>query len=67
MPEMLASYVAGAWYTAPGEGVVVVDATTGDPVARVSSGGLDTRALGDHTPRGWTCAAPATFMSAPPR
>ena len=51
MPEMLASYVAGAWYTSPDEGVVVVDATTGDPVARVSSGGLDTRALVDHARR----------------
>jgi len=51
MPEMLASYVAGAWYTSPGEGVVVADATTGDPVARVSSGGLDTRALVDHARR----------------
>jgi oxepin-CoA hydrolase/3-oxo-5,6-dehydrosuberyl-CoA semialdehyde dehydrogenase len=51
MPEMLASYVAGAWYTAPDEGVVVVDAATGEPVARVSSQGLDTRALVDHARR----------------
>src|ERR1700730_10927500 len=51
MSEMLASYVAGAWYTSPDEGVVVVDATTGDPVARVSSGGLDNRTLIDHARR----------------
>lgn len=48
MAELLASYVAGTWYTAPDDGVVVVDAATGDPVARVSSTGLDTRALVDH-------------------
>jgi len=48
MPEMLASYIAGAWYTAPDEGTVVNDAATGEPVARVSSTGLDTQALVDH-------------------
>jgi len=48
MPEMLASYVAGSWYTAPDEGIVVVDAATGDAVARVSTTGLDTRAMVDH-------------------
>src|SRR6202023_2949324 len=51
MAEMLPSFVAGAWYTSRDEGVVVVDATTADPVARVSSGGLDTRALVDHARR----------------
>src|SRR5438445_3359993 len=51
MPEMLASYVAGTWYTAPDEGIVVVDAATGDPVARVSSTGLDTRAALAHARR----------------
>jgi oxepin-CoA hydrolase/3-oxo-5,6-dehydrosuberyl-CoA semialdehyde dehydrogenase len=48
MPEKLASYVAGTWYTAPDEGTVVVDAATGDPVASVSTTGLDTRAMVDH-------------------
>ena len=48
MPEMLTSYIAGEWYLAPDEGVVVVDAATGDPVARVSSAGLNTRAMVDH-------------------
>ena len=48
MPEQLASYVAGAWYVAPDEGTAVADAATGETVARVSSTGLDTRALVDH-------------------
>ncbi len=51
MTEMLASYVAGTWYTAPDEGAVVVDAATGDAVARVSTTGLDTRAMVDHARR----------------
>ncbi len=51
MPEMLASYVAGAWYTAPDEGTVLADAATGDAVARLSSTGLDTRAMVDHARR----------------
>ena len=51
MPEMLASYVAGAWYTAPDEGTAVADAATGETVARVSSTGLDTRAMVDHARR----------------
>jgi oxepin-CoA hydrolase/3-oxo-5,6-dehydrosuberyl-CoA semialdehyde dehydrogenase len=48
MPELLASYVAGSWYTAPDEGAVVLDAATGDVVARVSATGIDTRAMVDH-------------------
>jgi oxepin-CoA hydrolase / 3-oxo-5,6-dehydrosuberyl-CoA semialdehyde dehydrogenase len=51
VPEMLASYVAGTWYTALDQGVVVLDAATGDEVARVSSTGLDTGALIDHARR----------------
>jgi oxepin-CoA hydrolase/3-oxo-5,6-dehydrosuberyl-CoA semialdehyde dehydrogenase len=48
MPEMLASYVAGAWYTASDEGTAVADASTGETVARVSTAGVDTRAMADH-------------------
>jgi oxepin-CoA hydrolase/3-oxo-5,6-dehydrosuberyl-CoA semialdehyde dehydrogenase len=48
VPEMIASYVAGAWYTAPDAGTVLADAATGDPVARISSTGLDARAAVDH-------------------
>lgn len=51
MVDMLGSYVAGKWYTAPDEGVTVVDAATGDAVARVSSAGLDTGTLVDHARR----------------
>ena len=51
MPEMLASYVTGEWYTAPDGGATVVDAATGDPVARVSTTGLDTRKLVEHARR----------------
>lgn len=51
MAELLASYVAGEWYTAPDEGAVVVDAATGEEVARVSTAGLDTRAMVDHARR----------------
>jgi oxepin-CoA hydrolase / 3-oxo-5,6-dehydrosuberyl-CoA semialdehyde dehydrogenase len=48
MTELLASYVAGSWYTAPDEGVLVLDAATGDAVARVSTTGIGTRAMVDH-------------------
>jgi oxepin-CoA hydrolase/3-oxo-5,6-dehydrosuberyl-CoA semialdehyde dehydrogenase len=48
MPDMLASYTAGRWYTAPDDGVVVVDAATGDPVARVSSTGLGMHTAVEH-------------------
>ena len=51
MPDLLASYVAGSWYTAPDEGAVVLDAATGDAVARVSTTDLDTRAMVDHARR----------------
>jgi oxepin-CoA hydrolase/3-oxo-5,6-dehydrosuberyl-CoA semialdehyde dehydrogenase len=51
MTEMLASYGAGKWYTAHDDGVVVLDAATGEPLARVSSTGLDTRAMVDHARR----------------
>jgi oxepin-CoA hydrolase/3-oxo-5,6-dehydrosuberyl-CoA semialdehyde dehydrogenase len=48
VPETLASYIAGEWYSAPDEGTVVVDAATGDAVARVSTTGLDTRKMVAH-------------------
>ena len=51
MVEMLASYVAGQWYTAPDEGTLVLDASTSEPVARVSATGLDTRAMVNHARR----------------
>jgi oxepin-CoA hydrolase/3-oxo-5,6-dehydrosuberyl-CoA semialdehyde dehydrogenase len=56
MPDMLASYAAGAWYTSSDDGVAVVDATTAEPVARVSSRGLDMRSVVEHAR---TAAGPA--------
>lgn len=38
---MLRSYTGGAWRTGSGEGVPLHDAVTGEPVARVSSAGID--------------------------
>ena len=37
----LRSYVGGAWVTPTDEGRPVLDAVTGDEVARVSSAGID--------------------------
>ncbi|MGI5129745.1 phenylacetic acid degradation bifunctional protein PaaZ [Pseudonocardia sp. CA-107938] len=50
MTTPLRSYAAGRWYTAPDteSGIVVSDAVTGDPVAVVSSSGLDMGAVRDH-------------------
>ena len=48
MPEMLGSYTSGRWHTASDGGVVVADAASGEPVARVSSAGLDMGAALDH-------------------
>ncbi|HEX4579641.1 MAG TPA: aldehyde dehydrogenase family protein, partial [Candidatus Dormibacteraeota bacterium] len=44
----LASYVAGNWFTAADDGTVVADAATGDPVAVVSSSGLDMASAAHH-------------------
>ncbi|WP_020661977.1 phenylacetic acid degradation bifunctional protein PaaZ [Amycolatopsis benzoatilytica] len=38
---LLRSYVSGGWHTAPGEGVPLHDAATGEEVARISSEGVD--------------------------
>lgn len=48
MTHQVRSYVEDDWYTAPDEGQVVVDSSTGAPVARVSSTGLDTRRVVEH-------------------
>ncbi|HYH52235.1 MAG TPA: phenylacetic acid degradation bifunctional protein PaaZ, partial [Acidimicrobiia bacterium] len=42
--RVLQSYVAGEWHTPSGAGVEVHDATTGEPVARVGSDGVDVAA-----------------------
>jgi oxepin-CoA hydrolase / 3-oxo-5,6-dehydrosuberyl-CoA semialdehyde dehydrogenase len=38
---LLRSYVGGAWRTPAGEGRPVLDAVTGEEVARISTGGVD--------------------------
>lgn len=48
MSALLESYVAGSWYAAPDEGEPVLDAVTGDEVARVSARGLDYAAMVRH-------------------
>lgn len=48
MTQTVSSYVADSWYTAPDQGVVVLDAATGDPVAAVSSSGLDFARIVEH-------------------
>jgi oxepin-CoA hydrolase/3-oxo-5,6-dehydrosuberyl-CoA semialdehyde dehydrogenase len=46
--RVLESYVAGQWHTPSGGGVEVHDATTGEAVARVGSGGIDVAAALTH-------------------
>jgi oxepin-CoA hydrolase/3-oxo-5,6-dehydrosuberyl-CoA semialdehyde dehydrogenase len=53
---LLRSYVSGGWHTAPGEGVPLHDAATGEEVARVSSEGVDFAAALDY---GRTVGGPA--------
>jgi oxepin-CoA hydrolase/3-oxo-5,6-dehydrosuberyl-CoA semialdehyde dehydrogenase len=48
---MLSSYVRDAWHTPTGEGTTVLDASTGEPVARVSSTGVDVAAMAEHARR----------------
>jgi oxepin-CoA hydrolase / 3-oxo-5,6-dehydrosuberyl-CoA semialdehyde dehydrogenase len=48
---MISSYVRDAWHTATDEGAVVLDASTGEPVARVSSTGVDMAGMVDHARR----------------
>jgi oxepin-CoA hydrolase / 3-oxo-5,6-dehydrosuberyl-CoA semialdehyde dehydrogenase len=46
--RMLSCYVRDGWHTASDEGVTVVDASTGEPVARVSSAGVDLAGMLEH-------------------
>ena len=48
MSSLLCSYVAGQWFRAGDEGSALLDASTGEPVARISSTGLDLAALTAH-------------------
>ena len=53
---MLESYAAGRWYAASDEGKPLLDAATGEEVARISSAGLD---LGEMTTYARTVGGPA--------
>jgi oxepin-CoA hydrolase/3-oxo-5,6-dehydrosuberyl-CoA semialdehyde dehydrogenase len=48
MTDILKSFIAGSWQAGSGEGVLVADAVTGEPVTRVSSEGLDLGSAVDH-------------------
>lgn len=47
-PRRLESYVCGAWVPGAGDGQVLLDAATGDPVATIDASGLDFAAVLDH-------------------
>ncbi len=48
MSTLLESYSAGHWFRATDEGTPLLDAGTGEEVARVSASGLDLAAMTDH-------------------
>ncbi|MDR2998224.1 MAG: phenylacetic acid degradation bifunctional protein PaaZ [Microbacterium sp.] len=48
MSPLLESYAAGVWFRADDEGAPLLDAATGEEIARISSSGLDTAAMVDH-------------------
>ena len=48
MSALLESYTAGAWFRANDEGSPLLDAATGEEVARLSSTGIDLTAMTDH-------------------
>ena len=48
MTALLESYVAGKWFRADADGEPLLDAATGDEVARISSRGVDLQAMVDH-------------------
>ena len=48
MPRLLESYAAGSWYAAPAQGDPLLDASTGEEVARISSAGLDLGEMARH-------------------
>src|SRR5579884_2966167 len=45
---VLSSYTAGRWFTPSGDGIALLDASTGETVAHVSSRGVDIRAAVEH-------------------
>ena len=51
MTDLLESYAAGRWFRATDEGTPLLDAATGEEVARISSTGLDLGAMVEHARR----------------
>ena len=51
MTDLLESYAAGRWFRASDEGTPLLDAGTGEEVARISSTGLDLGAMVEHARR----------------
>jgi oxepin-CoA hydrolase / 3-oxo-5,6-dehydrosuberyl-CoA semialdehyde dehydrogenase len=51
MSRLLESYVAGRWFRAGDEGTPLLDATSGEEVARISSAGVDLAAMVGHARR----------------
>ncbi|GAB3774001.1 oxepin-CoA hydrolase/3-oxo-5,6-dehydrosuberyl-CoA semialdehyde dehydrogenase [Nocardioides ginsengisegetis] len=48
MSALLESYTAGTWFHAEADGEALLDASTGEEVARISSSGLDLTAMVEH-------------------
>ena len=48
MTQKLSSYAAGSWYAAADDGTPILDSSTGEVVATVSSTGLDVAAMVEH-------------------
>lgn len=48
MTAMLESYAAGRWFRSEAEGEPLLDAATGEEVARISAAGLDLAGMVDH-------------------
>ncbi|HEX3614702.1 MAG TPA: phenylacetic acid degradation bifunctional protein PaaZ [Sporichthyaceae bacterium] len=48
MSELLESYAAGSWFRAQDVGDPLLDAATGEEVARISATGLDLAAMAEH-------------------
>ena len=48
MSALLESYAGGSWFRAADEGKPLLDASTGEEVARISATGLDLSAMVDH-------------------
>ncbi|MFC3893052.1 phenylacetic acid degradation bifunctional protein PaaZ [Lentzea rhizosphaerae] len=51
MTALLESYAAGRWFRAQADGEPLLDAVTGEEVARLTSEGLDLRQMTDHARR----------------